>query len=59
MIPYAILMPGDEKVGELRSLAPPSLEALADKLAHDTGFADRDALIKANPRLVLGFAPIH
>ena len=59
MIPYAILTPGDNMVGRLNSPVSPSLEALADKLALDIGFADRDELIAANPGLVLGFAPIH
>lgn len=59
MITYAILTPGDNMIGKLSSPISPSLEALADKLALDTGFADRDELIAANPGLVLGFAPIH
>ena len=59
MIPYAILTPGDNMVGRLTSSVSPSIEALADKLALDTGFADRDELIAANHGLVLGFAPIH
>lgn len=59
MIPYAILTPDDNMVGKITSPVSPSVEALADKLALDTGFADRDDLIAANPGLILGFAPIH
>lgn len=59
MITYVILMPGDNAVGYLTSALPPSLEELADQLARDTGFEDRDALINANPGLILGFATLH
>jgi hypothetical protein len=59
MITYAILTPGDIMVGTLRSAEPPTLEAMADRLAILTGFEDRDALLNANPALVLGFAPVH
>jgi hypothetical protein len=59
MITYAILTPGDILVGLIRSAEPPTLEAMADQLAVLTGFEDRDALLNANPGLVLGFAPLH
>ena len=59
MITYAILTPGDNVVGYIDSALPPSLEDMADHLAAMSGFADRDALIDANPGLILGFAPIH
>ena len=59
MITYVILTPGDVAVGLIRSTDPPTLEAMADRLATLTGFEDRDALLVANPGLTLGFAPLH
>lgn len=59
MITYAILTPGDIMVGTIRSSGAPTLEAMADQLAALTGFEDRDALLAANPALLLGFAPLH
>jgi len=59
MITYVILTPGDNAVGYIRCDAPPTLDQLADKLASDNGFADRDALIAAHPNLTLGYAQVH
>jgi len=59
MITYVILTPGDVAVGYIRSDKAPSLEAMADKLAVDRAFTDRDALLDANPGLILGYAQLH
>lgn len=56
MITYVILAPGDIMLGTMRCAAAPTVEQLADELASLNGFPDRDALIHANPGLVLGFA---
>ena len=59
MITYVILTPGDNAVGYFTSACNPTLEAMADHLAILTGFEDRDAMLAANPGLILGFAPLH
>jgi len=59
MITYVILTPGDNAVGYIRCDAPPTLGQLADKLAADNGFVDRDALLAAHPNLTLGYAQVH
>lgn len=59
-ITYVILRPEmDEPLGYIRSTGAPSLEAMADHLAILTGFADRDAMLRANPALQLGCLPLH
>lgn len=60
MIPYAILIPGDEKVGEILSSHPPSFESMADQLALDRGFLDRDTFMASLPDpLYVASSPIH
>jgi hypothetical protein len=59
MITYVILTPGDVPVGYITCADRPTLDELADKLAADRNFVDRDALIAANPGLTLGYAQVH
>lgn len=59
MIPYMILTPGDEPVGQFISARPPTLMELGEHLAKALGFSGIDELLEANPGLILGFAPIH
>ena len=59
MITYVIITPGEVAVGYITCEAPPTLDELADKLAADRNFIDRDALIAANPGLTLGWCELH
>jgi len=60
MIPYAILIPGDEKVGEILSSHPPSFESMADQLAFNHGFPNRDMFMASLPDpLYLASSPIQ
>ncbi|RQX81813.1 beta-lactoglobulin I [Burkholderia anthina] len=57
---YAILTSQDEApLGYFDSPGAPTAEELADYLAEELGFSDRDAWIEAYGIEQLGFAPVH
>ncbi|MEF9444399.1 beta-lactoglobulin I [Burkholderia sp. 1B3(2022)] len=57
---YAILTPEDEApLGYFDSPEAPTAEELADYLAEELGFSDRDAWMDAYGVKRIGFAPVH
>jgi hypothetical protein len=57
---YAILIPGgDAPLGYFLSADAPTVEELADHMAKEAGFADREEWMEHSGVGVIGYAPVH
>lgn len=57
---YAILISGgDAPLGYFLSAGAPTPEALADHMAKEAGFADREEWMEHSGVDVIGYAPVH